>query len=161
MKWVRTDLWQLYADGATVVIPTNSGWTKMGMNVMGRGLACQAATIIEERFAGLSLPALYGGLCRTGQPRVYLRSLDLILVPTKPRVGPPHLAWRGKAVWTTVEQSLEWLKTHAAVFDKPVAVPLLGAGNGGLDPEVVRVLIEDWLGKQSDVIGVLPPKRGR
>lgn len=156
MEWARGDAWELfYAKGHDLVIPTNAGWTKDGRNVTGAGLAKQACEHIANRFNEFDLAALYGGLCRTGADRVYLKPLGLILVPSKPlRRDKPSLSWKRHADMGTVRQSLEWLVRYQGMFSKRVGVPLLGAGNGRLDPVMVKKVIELYLGPHSRFIGI-------
>ena len=153
---MRGDAWKLfYAKGYDLVIPTNAGWTKDGRNVMGAGLAKEAKEVCENGAHIVDLAALYGGLCRTGSSRVYLEPLRLILVPSKPLLrDKPWLSWRQPSDGWTIKESLEWLVEHRDVFRECVGVPLLGAGNGRLDPVFVKGLIEASLGRYPKFIGI-------
>ncbi len=155
LKWEMGDIWD-YEGNWDIVIPTNAGWRKDGRNIMGRGLARQAAK--ELAVQSVDLPLVYGKYCQLGQPRVYLVEHHLILVPTKPLIeDAPHLSWKQDADIRTVEDSLVWLFAHSNVFRKRVAVPLLGAGNGGLLVARVKNLMEAVLGNDTSgkFVGIL------
>lgn len=133
----HTDIWTL-KQSHWIVIPTNVGWKKDGANVMGRGIAQQAARYFP------SLPNIYGEHCRIhGEKLYYISSMgaQLICFPTKPLADIPWLSWRGPATLEQIEISLKQLAEET----EPVAIPLVGCGNGGLDPSKVVPLIEKYL----------------
>ena len=154
-----------------IVIPTNAGWRADGSNVTGAGLAKQAA----ERFP--DLPAWYGLVCRREQrlDRVPPPALHwprdaagpaLVLVAVKPcDLTQPHLSWDQPARLELVERGLFGLQQ---MTETPrVAVPLLGCGNGGLDPRVVlplmRRLLDDrflLVDRQIETISLNPLEGG-
>ena len=162
MKEVKGDIWKLahfFRDA--IVIPTNVGYTKAGKNVMGRGLAAQAA----RRFP--RLPEEYGDTCmRFGAqtPVVMERYTGiggarwLVLFPTKPlRESAPQMSWQGKASLERIEISLRQLATlHAPVKGGTIWVPLVGCGNGNLHREPVRQLMDTHL-TQPWFVRVRPP----
>ena len=141
----RGDIWD-YA--CLKVVPTNIGWRKDGSNVMGRGVAQQAA----RRYPGLA--AWYGRECQrmlqsahrdynTGEPTWGLRGYrDLILFPVKPlNFDAPWLSWRQRASLELIRYHTEMLAESMRLAPEPIALPLVGCGNGGLPPsEVLRVL---------------------
>ncbi|KKL05766.1 hypothetical protein LCGC14_2602780, partial [marine sediment metagenome] len=125
------------------VVPTNIGWRADGCNVMGRGVARQAAERCPE------LAEWYGGQCRkmskAGRTLLaYFKPGDLVMLPVKPLDEiQPHLSWRGEADPVLVERSIMQLaKTY---FMRDVVLPLVGCGNGGLDPAVVIPVLKDYL----------------
>ena len=149
MVWKEGNILVWYKLGQTIVIPTNAGWKSNGENVMGAGIAKEASLIVPK------LPSIYGEFCQQKNPRVYLKELHLICVPSKPlNTSSPHLSWKQDADFATVRTSLEWLEANSEQFPNPVYVPLLGAGNGGLDKDLVRELMDSIL-KNEKFIGVI------
>lgn len=158
----RGNLWTV-ADHplSYVVIPINIGWRSDGTNVMGRGVAAQAARRWPE------IQAELGDMCirlkdkltvyvyrpKTNKPR------NLIFFPTKP-LDPrrPFMSWKGKADIALVEKSLQELATLAATL-QPIHTPIyitdVGCGNGSLRVTEVRPLIEKYLGQFDRVIHVV------
>ena len=118
-----------------IVVPTNIGWRADGCAVMGRGVAKDAAALYP------TLPPWYGMICRACCAHTPIVSFEnLILFPTKP-FNPeyPAYSWEGSATLTLVERSTDQLASRR--WDKPVALPLVGCGLGGLQPtEVARML---------------------
>jgi len=133
-RWIG-DIWKLQKK-SYIVIPTNIGWRVDGSNIMGRGLAQQAAVKYPE------LPGWYGGKCQEapeGKLHVYEPG-KLVMFPVKPlNREKPWLSWKSKADIELIIQSASQL--FGLPFDDPVSIPLVGCGNGGLDPaEVIPVL---------------------
>ncbi len=142
------DIWALYDahpphSRPWVIIPTNMGWTQQGVNVMGRGLAKDAA----QRFP--LLPNIYGDFLRTGwrsgalTPRNGVAGLyahvpaRILCFPSKPLdENAPHLSWRGVADPEMIRDTVGYFATFlgGAGRDQVWLVPLIGAGNAGLDP---------------------------
>lgn len=126
-----------------IVIPTNIGWKKTGLAVMGAGLAKDAAQYYPD-----VLP-WYGGVCETHKastPVVLYPSRPLIFFPTKPlSPNEPHLSWKNPASLALIESRLPQLVELGKTLNAPVAVPLLGCGMGGLDPAVVTDLCKRHL----------------
>lgn len=146
MTEAKGNIWD-YGGTHWIVVTTNIGWRANGWNVMGRGIASEAA----EMF--LDLPKLYGWFCKAHRdgaimqycglaPRGKYRKL--LLCPSKPLdVENPHLSWQSEASLPLIERMLPLLA--AEVPGCPVAVPLIGCGNGRLDPVVVRPLMHEYL----------------
>ncbi len=64
-----------------------------------------------------------------------------MLFPVKPLDAlEPNMSWRQEANLTLIERSANQL-AHLPGED-PVAVPLVGCGNGGLDPADVRPILD-------------------
>lgn len=161
------DIWQVATPKDIVVVPTNIGWKSTGPNVMGKGLARDAARRWPH------LPAWYGEYCRecvanvervdpilldvlANQPdkpnwRRWCRAL--VLFPVKPlNATQPFLSWRQDASLELITRGLpvladmanlpspgDWVKK--ALF----LVPALGCGNGNLEEEVVVPLMKKLL----------------
>ena len=140
MIWKTGNIWIWHQMGATIVIPTNYGWKSDGTNVMGRGLAKEAA----EQFP--DLPELYGESCQLSIPELHWPERRLILVPSKElNREAPWLSWQAPATIQRVQRSLEWLQANAGSFPNKVYVPCLGAGNGQLDDELIQELMDKIL----------------
>jgi hypothetical protein len=141
------NLWDFHATGAWIVIPTNLGWRRNGTNVMGRGLALQAA----QRYP--DLPREYGQWC---QNRGYLdlviwntgEDKHLIMAPSKPLDSEnPHLSWQQPADPELVKRSLTEIYDFACTHAEDFGLPLLGTGNGGLDRKLVLDMTREILGE--------------
>lgn len=131
----------LFAFDGPKVISTNLGWRKDGRNVMGRGVALVASQL----YPGLA--DWYGRQCQkmaeNGKPTLAIYE-DLILFPVKPlNVQAPWLSWQQKADLVLIQdmaQQLQSLELH-----QPIGLPLVGCGNGGLDPAEVMAILMDVL----------------
>lgn len=149
MKWRHGDIWFWWKLGHIIVVPTNAGWTKDGKNVMGAGIALQASKLIPE------LPDVYGKRCMDLDPYFYYKEKHLVLLPTKPLdEDTPWLSWKQLSDTNTLIESLQWLQDNAKMFEASVYVPLLGAGNGGLDPVLVAKRMNEIL-TDPKFVGVL------
>jgi hypothetical protein len=138
MRTVTGDIW-MYGHTHFITVPTNIGWTKGGLNVMGRGVAKQAS----QRCPDLTL--WYGAECqkyREHTPILQYPGRRLLLFPVKPLdVKAPWLSWHQQASLRLIEIGLPQLKG----IPGDIALPLLGCGNGKLDPADVMPLLEKYL----------------
>jgi len=133
MIWKEGDIWIWYKMGNIIVVPTNAGYRKDGSNVMGAGIAKQAAVIYPD------LPEEYGKFCQGGSPNQYFPDKRLVLVQTKSlNKEKPYLSWKQPSSIEVVIDSLKWLQISSSFFPSKVYVPILGSGNGGLDRGLVR-----------------------
>jgi hypothetical protein len=137
------DLWD-YEKTHLLVIPTNVGWTATGANVMGRGLAKQAADKYPD------FPVWYGKVCRqfgSLTPVFRYPKAPLIAFPVKPlNIKSPWLSWKSGASLKLIESSAEALKLSAVELGwERVAVSLVGCGNGGLEMSEVRPILDRHL----------------
>ncbi len=149
MQFKNGNIWIYHKLGSTIVVPTNAGWRHDGSNVMGAGLARDAANLFPD------LPLRYGKDCRLLTPRVHYEDLRLIMLPSKPlNVKQPHISWQGNANINTIAESLKWLQDISEILPKKVYIPLLGSGNGQLDPELIKELMEKTLTSEN-LIGVI------
>lgn len=137
------DIWKLRLARDWVVVPTNQGWKSDGTNVMGRGIAAQAARKYRD------LPVWYGGICR--QYREHTPTLAhpghrLILFPTKVLANRPHESWKGPATLARVRTSLHELSQLLPnlPWSGRILMPAVGCGNGGLDAHEVVPELLDW-----------------
>lgn len=150
MKYAIGDIWEYYDKGYYIVVPTNIGWNRLGENIMGRGVAHQAAQKFPE------LPQRYGKICKEWEENttvVLFQDMRLILFPVK-RLNSkfPYLSWKNSASITLVEKSLiELLKVvHSEILETnnpliKIALPLVGCGNGKLDKAPVIAVLETYL----------------
>ena len=151
---IARDGWELHAEGAWLVIPTNCFVKLNGANVMGAGVAKQA----RRRFADLE--AVYGNTLlakiRPGRPvgepvqHNDLASAERLVVAYSAKrlvCAPVKLNWWLAADLTLIERCLRELVDLATAYPQMrLAVPRLGCGNGGRDWESeVRPLAEQAL----------------
>lgn len=117
---VEDDLWNYHDIGFPVVITTN-GIVRGESNVMGRGVALQAA----QRFP--SLPRQLGRtILATGNHVYWFQEFRLLTFPTK------H-DWHDKSDLTLIERSAYELKRMAdRIREKMIFLPRPGTGSGGL-----------------------------
>lgn len=167
------DIWDRFMK-SFIVVPTNIGWKKgtrdvgwgphdAGPNVMGAGVAAEASSRVS------SLAPLYGKFCAKFGAKTETTvdiSTGLVLFPTKPLAANPAMSWKGKSSLELVEKSarelaaMTWmtkekcLKEHdedmhklfgETAEDNDVYVPLVGCGNGGLEPDHVVPLLKSIL----------------
>ena len=143
MQTRQINIWTLLGTHQ-ICIPTNIGWRKDGTNVMGTGLAFQAA----QKYPALAL--WYGRRCQDMGSDVglqYYETGKLILFPTKPlHTGAPWLSWQGMSSPSLIEKGLKQLVAFSNDRDRtPVALPMLGCGAGGLSTKIVLKLLERYL----------------
>ena len=137
----RGSIWA-YEKTHLLVIPCNIGWrAKDQANVMGRGLALQAA----KKYPDFQM--WFGKECAArGAQTPVLRYPDgpLIAFPVKPlNAAAPWMSWKNKADLKLIERSAQQLDKLPT--DRPVAVSMVGCGNGGLDMSEVRPILDRHL----------------
>jgi hypothetical protein len=126
---------------AKVVVTTNIGWRANGANVMGAGLAKQAA----GRYPGIAI--WYGTWCRGHASEscvIEHPQYPLIFFPTK-RLNPrvPHLSWQYDSDLDTIRRSLADLARWSG--DGLIALPLVGCQNGNLKEAAVLPVLREFL----------------
>lgn len=115
------------------------------VGIMGKGIALQFKRKWPENFKA------YEKACKAGQVRTgKMFVLDLgMLHNGKPEFiinFPTKNHWREKSKLSYIEEGLQDLvRVIREQNIKSIAIPPLGCGNGGLDWDVVRKLIEDSL----------------
>lgn len=143
MLEMKGDIWA-WADDSLVVVPTNVGWRFDGKNVMGAGVAKQAAA----KYAGLAV--WYGSVCRAFRENTpvvrYFRSAVLCF-PVKPMASDPSLSWRQKADLELIARSTRQLAKWQGMmgWEGRVVLPVVGCGNGGLEEAAVMPILRRWL----------------
>jgi hypothetical protein len=167
MKCSHGDIWEFYNRGFYAVIPVNIGWkqstmTSRYLNVMGRGLALQAKGrfpacqewLGNEYFKTFALKKEMGDLA-------WLRVFPggrLIFFPTKPLdKAAPWRSWRTKADAAMIGKHLDQLPALITreKIDR-VAIPMVGAGLGMLEPKMIKDLIFEKLGRDHRFTLVIP-----
>jgi hypothetical protein len=145
MRIVTGDIW-LFPD-RFVVIPTNCGWNRQGMAVMGAGVAAQAVLRYPE------LPGWYGNYCQQHRETTPVaRYENLVLFPTKPLdVINPQLSWKSAASLPLIRRSAKQL---ADLFQKgeQVVLPLVGCGYGQLSLEHVLPILLEYLNDNFTIV---------
>jgi O-acetyl-ADP-ribose deacetylase (regulator of RNase III) len=117
------------------------------VGVMGKGIALQFKLAFPDNYAAYEAACKRGDV-QIGKMFVFRREKNprfIINFPTKKH-------WKGKSKMEDIESGLKALiqvvkKEHI----KSIAVPPLGCGNGGLDWEQVRPLIEEAFLELPDV----------
>ena len=137
MKQTTGDLFS-FSTTHKLVIPTNIGWNRQGIGIMGRGVALQAA----ERNPGFA--EWWGKQC---QVYLFLTPVleynNYVSFPTKPlNEKQPWLSWQNDSTLELVERSTKLLKQCVR---GNVALPLVGCGNGGLSQKDVIPLLKKHL----------------
>lgn len=156
MRETVGDIWDLRLSH-WLCITTNQGWRSNGDNIMGAGLAKQAA----QRFP--NLPRRYGAFCRMypGAARLYpYKSHEtwLLMYPTKAlNPATPHLSWRGKSSIDLIERCAVELVKFSETSERPIAVPALGCKNGGLNVHDVLDVLSKYLKSDQFVFIHEPP----
>ena len=129
----KEDIWDAKPIDGFIVVPTNIGWKKNGENIMGAGLAKEAA----ERY--FELPKLYGKWCKEHSRNIYVNDkLRVICAPTKAlNEEEPWLSWKNKSeprlvllsYMKILRLALGWLDGSEI---KSIKCPILGSGKGGI-----------------------------
>ena len=146
MRVEQGDIWTIatkHPDNV-VVVPTNVGWRCGGANVMGAGLAKHAATFDKQ------FPLSYGRWCKQYGDRIFMHYSSplerwLCAAPSKPlTASAPHLSWKNLATMEMVTNSLNQIKEEAVIRSHlDWYIPIIGAGNGGLDQDDVCKVIDE------------------
>lgn len=126
---------------SAIVIPTNGSVASNGAAVMGKGLALQA----KQYFCGIEFQL--GNLIKCYGNNVYPLTDWCIAFPTKDN-------WRNKSSLKLIEQSARQLRAlWAMAIVTKVALPRVGCGEGRMEWEKVRDILEEPLfGKQFVVV---------
>jgi hypothetical protein len=141
MKMIQGNIWDYKLDGY-VVVPTNGIITKAGEAVMGRGLAWQA----KKMFPALP-KKLARHLLTSGNVPGYFHEYSIITFPVKHH-------WKEAADLKLIKRSAQLLdraidprtleEPSAYGIDLPVYMPKVGCGNGQLEWEQVRPILETY-----------------
>lgn len=152
MREIKGDLWDvaeaLQADA--VVITTNGFVKKNGEAVMGRGVALEA----KQRWG--DLPRLLGASIRKFGNKLHAFTLELPNGTSQTIITfPVKTNWWEKADPELIYHSALNLKVwaeHLSYNIKCIVLPRPGCGNGGLEWERVKPILEKWLGDDRFVV---------
>lgn len=140
MKEIKGNIWKMYDTGHTIVVPTNGFGLENGPYVMGGRIAEQAG----ERFP--SLPFELGQAIRQDGNHVFwFWKLRLITFPIK------RIWWEiaDIEIINRSAQELSDLSLDGVIWKDrkkfPVMVPHVGCGNGELEWELVKPILEKHL----------------
>lgn len=129
------------------------------VGVMGKGIALAFRKAFPDNYA------LYRAACVANQ--IQIGSLwvvsDYNLLTWKKMIinFPTKTHWRYPSEYAYVEAGLIALVSHLQTHPvSTIAMPALGCGNGGLDWEIVRGMIEKYLSGLKVDIRVYEPERG-
>lgn len=149
MKTEIGNLWDHHDRGRWVVVTTNIGWKNDGSNPMGAGVAKIAANRFPE------LPNKYGPRCKKYGANTAVWPFSpgkLILFPTKPlNENQPWLSWKNNSDYSLIKRSTKQLVKlvdmlrQRGKFLPVVVLPMVGCGNGNLEPKCVTRLLEKYL----------------
>lgn len=146
------DLWFLHdARKYYIVITTNIGWKKDGSNIMGAGLAKQAAS--KYPF----LPEKYGMICKDRKqdtPVIVFHDIKLVMLPTKAlNAGQPWLSWKNNSSIELIERGLLQIKDILKDDKiKKLGMSCPGAANGNIPIKRSLNLVKRILGGHHKVI---------
>ncbi len=143
------NIWDFETFLTPIVIPTNIGWKNDESNVMGAGVAKQAAHKYPE------LPYWYGKECKKhGKSTPVLKhpGLPIICAPVKQlNEQKPWLSWKNNADLELIEKTIFQLSEIDYMYNH-VYVTLLGCGNGKLDVEDIFPLLVENLNDKFTLI---------
>jgi O-acetyl-ADP-ribose deacetylase (regulator of RNase III)/uncharacterized protein YwgA len=113
------------------------------IGVMGKGIAL----LFKESFENNYL--LYHKACKNGEVQIgkmFITETNNLTNPKYIINFPTKQDWRAKSEYDYIEKGLaDFIKQIQALDIQSVAIPALGAGNGGLDWTIVRPMIEKAL----------------
>lgn len=147
IRYVQGNLLEAPADALVNTVNT--------VGVMGKGIALMFKLRFEENYR------LYAAACKAGQ----VRTGQMFVTEVNERAGPRWIVnFPTKQHWRAPSR-IEWIvdglrDLRRFIVDNHVgsiAVPALGAGNGGLDWPTVREQIERALGDLDADVSVFEP----
>lgn len=129
------------------------------VGVMGKGIALQFKQAFPENFR------LYAKACRAGE----VQPGQMFIVPTGNLFNPQYIInfptkrhWRNKSKIEDIQTGLQDLILQVKQLGiSSIAIPPLGCGNGGLDWQQVKPLIESAFANLQDVKVVVFTPQGR
>jgi O-acetyl-ADP-ribose deacetylase (regulator of RNase III) len=126
------------------------------VGVMGKGIALQFKQAYPHNFA------VYKNACRIGQVEIgkilAVKDRDLILGDKLIINLPTKTHWRLPSEYGYIERGLIALRAYLIENDiKSLAMPAPGCGNGGLDWNLVKPILEKYLGGLDSRIDVYEP----
>ena len=138
MKEVVGNLWNYY--GKAVIVITTNGFVKNnGECVMGKGCAFEA----KKRFP--ALPMKLGALIKEHGNKVHYAD-EVVAFPVK------HNWWEKADVRLIERSAVELVDLTNQKAWENVVIPRPGCGNGGLEWEAVKPILEKYLDDRFSVI---------
>lgn len=148
MKERVGNIWTYHSEKQWIIITTNIGWKKDGLNPMGAGIAAKASELFPE------LPKWYGDRCKKfrGDTAVcaYVPA-NFLLFPTKPLAEKPWLSWQQDSDCELIKRSARQLQALVTILRErgtlfgDVYLPLVGCENGNLTKNVVLPILSKYL----------------
>lgn len=136
MKYIKGNLFEAKTDALVNAVNT--------VGVMGKGIALQFKQTFPHNYK------VYRAACKNGElvPGRLLAVNDFGLGIDKLIINfPTKKDWKQKSEYEYVASGLtELAKLIETESIKSIAIPALGCGNGGLDWEKVKLMIEKHLG---------------
>lgn len=135
---IKGDIWDKYKEGFWVVIPTNGFVKNNGEVVMGRGLALQVKNKIKD------LPFIIGSIIKdSGNNPIIIPKYKIITLPVK-------YNWWENANLQLIEESIKTLlnmmsNDFSGIINSKVYLPRIGCGNGKLEWNTVKPILEKYL----------------
>ncbi len=143
MKEIKGNIWDFHKKGHWIVITTNGTVKANGEAVMGRGIALQA----KRRYP--DIPKLLGENIRKYGNRPYQ------LFPYRVITLPVKFHWRTKADLNLIREGLIQISDILFHFGhKKVYMVRPGCGNGQLDWEDVKPVLERFLGDRFVIVHI-------
>jgi hypothetical protein len=147
MNEVVGNIWQFHEEGEYICIPTNAIVKEDGNAVMGKGLALQC----NQKYSEIS--SIIGArITQFGNIPCLIKKYKIITFPTKQH-------WQEEASLKLIERSARLLRIiiKSKRLSK-VYVPYVGCGEGGLNWNTVKVILEKSF--QEDVNKIIIVKYG-
>lgn len=130
------------------------------VGVMGAGVAFAFKNKFPEMYNEYVLLCKKGEIS-PGRPAVwkgndtYGKEIEIINFPTKDH-------WRNKSKYEYIEKGLHWLSKYLDnKHGKTITLPALGCGHGGLDWDIVKKMIQDYLCNNKNEILVFSPQASK
>lgn len=150
MNAIIGDIWQFDKPGNAIALPGNIGWTRKGENVMGAGVAKQAA----QRYP--TIKKYFGEGCQKYRSRTHILAYEeqdssmLLFFPVKPlNEDCPWLSWKSKASLDRIDLSCQFLVSYingfSDVTNLQIYLPVVGCGNGGLEIKDAYPILDQYL----------------
>jgi O-acetyl-ADP-ribose deacetylase (regulator of RNase III) len=148
MQYISANLLESKAEALVNTVNT--------MGIMGKGIALQFKNQFPHNYK------LYAAACKAKEIEVgklFVTEENSLLGGKKIIINfPTKTEWRKPSEYSYIEMGLQDLvKVIAERKIKSIAIPPLGAGNGGLDWEKVKILMEKYLGNVDCDIYVYEP----
>ncbi|MDC4458925.1 macro domain-containing protein [Acinetobacter baumannii] len=152
LKYVKGDFFDYDAD-----IRIN---TVNCVGVMGAGVALLFKNKYPEMFKQYKKDC-DNKIISPGNPTVWQEG-DMLEKKTYIINFPTKIDWRNKSEYSYVEDGLKWLSVYLSKHkNNVVTLPALGCGHGGLDWNIVKILIEQYLSDSENEILVFEPSSSK